>query len=212
MHRTHLVEISSPMSAIELTVFSDYVCPWCFIGLTEMSSLKGEYTLKIDWRPFLLRPDAPDSGWEIPAHIKARMSQPDNPLSSRAKQLGLTLVQRDHIPSSRRAHECTEFARAHGQLDAFHHHVLERYWSRGEDLSAWSVLRGAAVDAGLDADAMEREVTAGQWKPAVEDSLKEAAELGVSAVPTFIVGSRFVIQGAQDARVFRQAFQRLIGV
>jgi predicted DsbA family dithiol-disulfide isomerase len=197
------------MAAIELTVFSDYVCPWCFIGLTELSKLDGEFELKVDWRPFLLRPDAPDEGWALPAHIKARMNSPDNPLTQRAKALGVTLVEREHIPSSRRAHECTEFARAHGKLDAFHHGVLERYWSKGEDLSDWAVLRAAAVDAGLDADAMQAEVSAGKWKPVVQESLGEASELGVSAVPTFIVGNKFVIQGAQDAAVFRQAFGRL---
>lgn len=165
--------------------------------------------MTLDWRPYLLRPNAPEDGWALPEHIRARTQSPDNPLTSRAKALGLTLVQRDHIPNSRRAHECTEYARAQGRLGAFHHEVLQRYWSRGEDLHDWAVLRGAAADAGLDADAMQREVEAGQWRAAMQAGLDEAAELGISAVPTFIVGNRFVIQGAQDADVFRHAFAKL---
>lgn len=165
--------------------------------------------MTLNWRPYLLRPNAPEDGWALPEHIRARVKSPDNPLTSRARALGLTLVQRDHIPNSRRAHECTEYARAHGQLGAFHHEVLQRYWSRGEDLHDWGVLRGGATDAGLDADAMQREVEAGQWRAAMQAGLDEAAELGVSAVPTFIVGDRFVIQGAQDADVFRHAFSKL---
>jgi predicted DsbA family dithiol-disulfide isomerase len=137
------------------------------------------------------------------------VKSPDNPLRVRARALGLSMVERDHIPNSRRAHECTEYARAHGKLGAFHHEVLERYWSRGEDLHDWSVLRQAAAAAGLDADAMQRQVEAGQWRAAMQAGLDEAARLGVSAVPTFIVGGRFVIQGAQDAEVFRHAFSRL---
>ena len=71
------------------------------------------------------------------------------------------------------------------------------------------MLRAAAEQAGLDPARMEREVKAGQWREAMQRGLDEAAELGVSAVPTFLVGERFVIQGAQEARVFRQAFERL---
>ena len=194
---------------IALTVWSDYVCPWCYVGTSELATLQGEFELHIDWRPFLLRPDAPDEGWEIPAHIKARMNQPGNPLTARAKALGITLVEREHIPSSRRAHECTEFARAHGRLAEFHHNVIERYWSRGEDLSDWKVLEAAASDAGLDPQAMHREVASGLWKAAVAEGLEAASEVGVTAVPTFLIDERFVVQGAQSAEVFRQAFKRV---
>jgi len=113
------------------------------------------------------------------------------------------------VPNSRRAHECTEYARSKGKLEPFHHSVLERYWSRGEDLHDWAVLRGAALDAGLDGEEMQRQVEALRWAEATADGIAAAAQLGIQAVPTFIVGEKFVIQGAQDARVFRQAFERL---
>lgn len=163
----------------------------------------------MDWRPFLLRPDAPEEGWELPDRIKQFNANPDNPLKARAQALGLTLVTRDRVPNSRRAHECTEFARAQGKLQAFHHGVIERYWSHGEDIHDWAVLEAIATKAGLDAAAMRSEVEAGRWKAAMQEGLDAAAELGVSAVPTFVIGNRFAIQGAQSAEVFRQAFKRL---
>ena len=156
-----------------------------------------------------MRPDAPEEGWALPDRIKQSIKDPNNPLTARAKALGLTINHRDQVPNSRRAHECTEYARSKGKLDPFHHSVLERYWSKGEDIHDWAVLRGAAVDAGLDPDELQREVEAGAWKKATTDGIASAAELGIQAVPTFIVGNQFVIQGAQDARVFRQAFERL---
>lgn len=113
------------------------------------------------------------------------------------------------MPNSRRAHECTEYARARGKLGEFHHAVLERYWSRGEDLSDWAVLRDAAAAAGLDGAEMEADVKAGRWREQVEAGVAAAGELGIRAVPTFVIGGRFAIQGAQDARAFRQAFERL---
>lgn len=197
------------MQPVNLTVWSDYVCPWCYIGLTELDSLKTEFELRVDWRPFLLRPDAPEEGWALPDRIKQLIHEPQNPLALRAQRLGINVKHREHVPNSRRAHECTEFARAHGKLGLFHHHILERYWSRGEDLHDWSVLRAVAAESGLNADDMQHEVEAGAWQAAVESGLARASELEIHAVPTFLVENQFLIQGAQEAGVFRQAFERI---
>lgn len=138
------------------------------------------------------------------------MANPNNPLTTRAKAMGLTMVfDRELIPSTRRAHQAAEYARSKGTFDPFHHSVLERYWTKGENLHDWSVLRAAAADAGLDGDELQREVESGAWKPVMEAGLAAASELGVHAVPTFIVGNKFVIQGAQDSQVFASAFERL---
>jgi predicted DsbA family dithiol-disulfide isomerase len=192
-----------------ITVWSDYVCPWCYVGLTEVEKLRDAWDFDIEWRPFLLRPETPDEGLELPPYIRQKMADPNNPLAARAKALGITIHQRDLIPSSRRAHEATEYARSKGKIDSFHHAVLERYWSQGEDLHDWAVLRGAAVEAGLDADEMQRQVDAGQWRQPMIAGVESGTAIGVNAVPTFIVGNRFVIQGAQSGGVFAQAFERL---
>jgi predicted DsbA family dithiol-disulfide isomerase len=123
--------------------------------------------------------------------------------------LGLTIKHRLHVPNSRKAHEATEYARSKGRLAGFHHAVLERYWSRGEDISDWAVLADAATAAGLDPVELKAEVESGRWKQEMLAGVEAAHELGINAVPTFVVGNQFVIQGAQDARVFRQAFERL---
>jgi predicted DsbA family dithiol-disulfide isomerase len=137
------------------------------------------------------------------------MASPDNPLRARARAMGLTMVEREWIPSSRRAHECTEMARAAGKLDGFHAAVLESYWSRGEDLHAWDVLERCAQRAGLDGAAMRSEVEAGQWKAAVDERVAQARELGVHAVPTFLVADRFAIEGAQTAETFERVLAQL---
>lgn len=157
----------------------------------------------------MLRPDAPEEGWALPERIKQSIANPDNPLTARAQALGLTLKHREHVPNSRRAHECTEYARAQGKLHAFHAGVLERYWSHGDDLHDWAVLRAVASKAELDPEQMQAEVEAGRWKQEVEAGVEAAAHLGIHSVPTFIVGNKFLIQGAQEARVFRQAIERL---
>lgn len=175
----------------------------------EVEKLRKEYDVQVDWRPFFLRPDAPDEGWPLPAYVRERAKDPNNPLKARAAAAGLTMVEREHIPSTRRAHQAAEFARAEGRLEPFHAALLRRYWSEGQDLWQWETLRGAAVEVGLDPDALQQAVEEGRYARVVEDSIAESRKVGVTAVPTFLVGDRFIIQGAQDVAVFRQAMQRL---
>jgi predicted DsbA family dithiol-disulfide isomerase len=145
----------------------------------------------------------------VPEHIRARMRSPDNPLRQRALSLGISLAEREHVPSSRRAHECTEYARAHGKLEPFHACVLRAYWSEGRDLHDWDVLETAAREAGLDATAMRAEVEAGAFARAVAVRVTAAHELGIHAVPTFVIADRFVVEGAQTLDVFEKVMAQL---
>ena len=145
----------------------------------------------------------------LPAYVRARMKDPDDPLKKRAEREGLTMVRGDIVPSTRRAHEAAEFARARGQLDRMNAALLRRYWTEAQDLHALETLRGAAEEAGLEPDELQRAIEAGTYRPAVEASIREAHELGIHAVPTFVFANRLAIQGAHELPVFRSAMQRL---
>ena len=175
----------------------------------EVEKLRREFEVQVDWLPYFLRPETPPEGLPLPAYVRERMKDPNNPLELRARAAGLKMVQRELIPSTRRAHEATEFARAHGQLETVHAALLRRYWSEGQDLWAWDTLRGAVQEAGLDPDEMQRAVEQGTYREAVEGAIREAQAVGINAVPTFLIGDRFVIQGAQEYRAFRHAMERL---
>ncbi len=141
--------------------------------------------------------------------MRARASDPNDPLKTRAEREGLVMVRREIVPSTRRAHEAAEFARAHGQLSPMHAALLRRYWSEGQDLYSFETLQGAAAEVGLDPDELQREIEAGTYRPAVEASVREANALGIHAVPTFVFDRRLAVQGAQELPVFRQVMSEL---
>jgi predicted DsbA family dithiol-disulfide isomerase len=174
---------------------------------------KQEYGVELTWEPFFLRPDAPAEGWALPAHIRARMNQPGNPLQQRAQALGLPLVEREWVPNSRRALECNEFVRPTGKLDAFHSVVNDRYWAKAQDISDWKVLEEAGNAAGVDGAEMVKQAQGGAFRQALERRVEEAYALGVNAVPTYVFlkdgAPEFGIQGAQDWTVFERAAQKL---
>ena len=137
------------------------------------------------------------------------MVDPNNPLKRRAAQMGLTMKDREMIPSTRRAHQAAKWAGHQGKLAEMHEQILKRYWTLGEDIGQWPALRAAATDAGLDPDAMQEAVESGTFQPEVDRNAEEARELGIHAVPTFVVGGTHAVEGAQDAEVFRRLLRQL---
>jgi predicted DsbA family dithiol-disulfide isomerase len=175
----------------------------------EIEKLRKEYDLDVDWRPFFLRPETPPEGMPLPSYVRERMKDPNEPLKLRAAREGLKMVRSEIVPSTRRAHEAAEFARAKGKLEPLQAALLKRYWEEGQDLYKLDVLRGAAVDAGLDSDELQAAIESGTYKPAVEQAVAEAQEMGVHAVPTFVFDDKLAVQGAQELPVFRMAMERL---
>lgn len=163
----------------------------------------------MDWRPFFLRADTPPEGWPLPAHVREQLKDPNHPVNLRAKAAGLKMVQREIIPSTRRAHEATEYARAQGKIDPFRAALLRRYWSEGQSLWEWSTLRGAAEEAGLDPDETQRAVEEGRYRTVVEEAFRQAHAMGVNSVPTYVLADQIVIQGSQNYSVFKNAMERL---
>jgi len=141
--------------------------------------------------------------------VQKRWKDPNDPLKKRAAALGLKMIPREIIPSTRRAHEAAEFAREQGRLDPMHAALLRRYWSEGQDLWSLETLRGAAAEAGLDPDALQKAIEEGRYRLAVEEALREAQEMGIHAVPTFVFDDQFALQGAQEYPVFKLAMDRL---
>ncbi|HMN00742.1 MAG TPA: DsbA family oxidoreductase [Anaerolineales bacterium] len=197
------------MDQLKLTIYSDYVCPWCYVGQGVVATLIEKHSAQVEWRPFYLRPDTPPEGMELPDYVKSRMAQTNARLKQMADAAGLEMVFATRIPNTRLAHEATEYATQNGKHMEFHRVVFDKFYGRGEDISKWDVLRDAAVQVGLDADEMQREVEAGRHTAAVNSAVQEAQQIGVTGVPTYVLNDRYAIVGAQPYEAFLQALRQI---
>ena len=111
--------------------------------------------------------------------------------------------QRERIPNTRRALALAEVARDEGKLDAFRTRAMEAHWRDGMDLENDDDLRTIARDAGLAADAVERSESDPQYLERVDELRREADEIGVQGIPTFVAG-RFGVSGCQPFEVLEQ--------
>ncbi|MGK2850867.1 MAG: DsbA family oxidoreductase [Candidatus Limnocylindrales bacterium] len=189
---------------VSIVVYSDYVCPWCYVGQAVVERIRAERETVVDWRPFFLRPDTPPEGMRLSAEMRARMGSAHERLRTMAADAGLDMVFPDIIPNTRRALEATEYARVHGRLESFHRAVAQRYYGEGLDIHDWAVLRSAAIEAGLDSAEMQRQTDAGAFRSAVDRSIAEARALGVTGVPTYVLDGRYAIVGAQPIEAFHE--------
>lgn len=167
--------------------------------------------MDVEWRPFYLRPDTPPEGMELPDYIKqARMNGSEERLRSIANSYGMEFRSTERIYNTRLAHEATEYAREHGKAIEFHKIVFRLVYAEGKDPSQWDVLRSAAQEAGLDDEAMQRDVEGGRYTESVNQQVQRAYQIGVSGVPTYVINDRYALVGAQPYEVFKNALSQIM--
>ncbi len=171
--------------------------------------LEREHDVQVEWKPFFLHPETPPEGFVLPPVLKARFASANGRLDQMAHAAGMTMVHPDFIPNSRRALEATEYARDKGKHREFHHVVFQKYYGEGQDINRWDVLRAAAGEAGLEGEDMQRAVDSGEYHDLLDQEITEAQEIGVNAVPTYVLDDKYGIVGAQPYEVFQQVLARL---
>jgi len=172
--------------------------------------LKEEHNVDVDWRPYYLRPDTPPEGMELPDYIKqARTNGSEERLRSMASMYGMEFVSPGRIFNTRIAHESTEYAREKGKVLQFHKTVFQKIYAQGLDISKWDVLRAAAVEVGLDADEMQRNVESEKYRMDVANQVRWAWQIGVTGVPTYVINDRYALVGAQPYEAFQKTLEKI---
>ncbi|HET6756368.1 MAG TPA: DsbA family protein [Burkholderiales bacterium] len=200
-------------SQLRLDVWSDYVCPFCYLEVPFIERLREEFEpgLQVYWHAFELRPEPcqrliPMANICIASGINR---------SIRWRQRGMTLKLPPVQPRSRRAFELAEFARAKGRFDETHRALFKAFFEDGRDLNNIEVLLEIGAEVGLDTKHLRAALEQGTYLERVIDDERQAQELDISAVPTTKVRradaaleKAGVIRGAQPYDVLKAAVER----
>jgi predicted DsbA family dithiol-disulfide isomerase len=196
---------------IRLRVVSDYICPWCFVGLTRLEKLREEYDIELEVGAFELRPGIPSEGMSREEMSRGRVYPPgylDN-LRATAAEAGIEMKRPALVPNTRKAHETTEFAKEHGRLWEIHRALFHAYFEEERDIGDVDVLCDIAAGIGLAADELRVALADGRYAPEVEEQLAWARAAGVTGVPTVIFAEKFAVVGAQEYAVYRDVAGRV---
>lgn len=191
--------------AVKVTVFSDYICPFCFVAAARLERLSQEVPLEVEWKGVEIHPETPDEGEPMSPELQQKLMNPWGPVQHFVTEEGLEFKVPPVLANSRLALEATEYAGEQGKLAQFHRAVFEGYWQQGRDISRIEVLAEIAGEVGLDPAGLRSYLEAGKGRAKLQVSMEEAARHQVAGVPSFVFGGRFFLEGVQAYDVLKRA-------
>jgi|GEM_PF-268254 len=161
---------------IAIVAYSDYVCPWCYIGLERIERLVRKFPVDVEWRPFELHPETPPGGADLSGRLgsSARAAAYANNIVVLAGESGLAMRMPPVVANSHLALEAAEFARERGGFDAYHRALFRAYFEQARDIGDAEVLCDLARETGVD-DQHLRDALAERRYSALVDRMTEEA-------------------------------------
>ena len=177
----------------------------------------------MNWRygAFELDANVPREGVDPRAYMKGKYS-PDmldtmhERLARIAREEGLQLCDfgtQSVRPNTFDAHRLLSAALHDGGAlqQALADELFAAYWGRGENIGDATVLTAVAAAAGMPLDRAEAVLSGDDYGPAVRAEERQASDLGIHAVPTFVIADRLMVTGAQSPQVLADAVRRAPG-
>jgi len=197
--------------ALKITMYSDFVCPFCYIGFDVIRKLKSEFDIQLEWRGFQIHPEWPAEG------IAADKLRSAGDLDARhaawrriaalAEAEGLEMKAPALLANSRAALLAAELANDQGRGEEFEARVYRAYFNEGGNIGDPAFLARIAAEAGLDPAAVAGTMNSPHYETRLRDNALAADRRGVSGVPTFLIGE-YPLVGAQPTHVMRQLLKR----
>ncbi|KWV34551.1 DsbA family oxidoreductase [Micromonospora rifamycinica] len=192
---------------MEIEIYADVVCPWCYIGKRRLeqalASYDGEVTVR--YRPFQLDPTPVTAPQPLLDALAAkfggreRAEQMAGQVTRVAAGVGLTLnFDRAVSANTFDAHRLVRFADGHGRAGELVEALYRAHFTDGVDVGSPSALVTLATSAGLDETEVRDHLASDAGRREVAADLAAAHQLGVSSVPTFVLAGKYGVTGAQE--------------
>ena len=205
---------------IELDVFSDTVCPWCYIGKKRLDKAiikHNHLKFKQTWRPFQLNPGMPPDGMDRQEYLISKFGSADaaktiydNIYEEGLKEgIDFNFDKIEFTPNSFNSHRLLAMAYEKNMQEKVLDELFESYFLRGEDIGNPNILLSIAVNNNIDEDELKIYLSNKENIEPLANEELQARKMGISSVPTFIVNKQIVINGAQTSDSFDLIFQKL---
>ncbi|SEP59591.1 DsbA family oxidoreductase [Thalassovita taeanensis] len=207
--------------AVKLDILSDPICPWCYIGKTQLDralEARPDHPFVIEWHPFQLNPEMPREGVDRRAYLEAKFGGKEkaikvySQIAQHAQDAGLEInfEAMDRTPNTLDAHRLIHWAGIEGRQTAVVSALFAAYFREGRDIGDHDVLADIADSCGMDASLVQRLLKSDSDEQEIRDRDVSAREMGVSAVPTFIVASQHAVPGAQPTELWLKVMDEMV--
>lgn len=193
---------------VKLDIISDPICPWCYIGKANLDAALAQFPdhpFTIEWHPFQLNPEMPAGGMDRKTYLetkfgsKAAAAKAYAPVVAHAEKAGLTInfEAMQVTPNTIDAHRLIHWAGIEARQLLVVDLLFKAYFVEGRDIGSHEVLADIADMAEMDAALITRLLASDADVADIRARDAHSRDMGISAVPTFVVANQHAVPGAQ---------------
>lgn len=207
---------------MKIEVWSDYVCPFCYIGKKQLEKAildtGYEGQIEVELKSFLLDPTTPvDADEPVISSLakKYNMSIEETKkmtsnVALRAKEVGLHFdFDNMKTANTNAAHRLAKWAATKGKGSALSERLLHAYFTLGQAIGKQEVLLAIVEEVGLDGQEARAVLNSNDYAKEVEQDIAKAQQIGVRGVPFFVLNNKYGISGAQPQELFEQTIEKV---
>ena len=198
---------------LRVTLFTDYICPFCFIGDLRLQHLQDDYEVLVNFRFIEIHPDTLAQGTTIDTldYSDEQWQGMMDGLVEMAREEGITLAPVRMLANSHRALLLAEAVKKEGRdiFYAFNQALYKEYFLSGRNIGDVEVLRKIAQDSGVSDSVIENAWNDAEIEKILQMNMNMAVKAEVSGTPTFFIGQQR-LTGAVPLSTLRQAAKAAI--
>ncbi|MBC7532200.1 MAG: DsbA family oxidoreductase [Oligoflexus sp.] len=205
---------------LTVEIWSDIVCPFCYIGKRhfEQAGKQFPHPVEVKWRSFELQKDAPKKQEQ---DLATRLAQKygkslewakamNQQVTEKAAHVGVTFHLDKVIPTnSFDGHRLIHLAQTFGLQDEAKERLLAAYFTEGKDISDHPTLVDLGREIGLEVEDVQAMLESDRYGAEVRADEQLASEIEISGVPFFVIDQRYAISGAQPVEVFVETLHKV---
>lgn len=210
-----------PAKKMKVEIWSDVMCPFCYIGKRKFESALAQFkhkeNVEVVWKSFQLQPNmktdpskntlehlAESKGWTM-AYTKQVTAQ----VVQMAKEVGLNYdFDKAVVANSFDAHRLSHYAKSKGKADAMEEQLFKAYFVDGKNTADHTTLTQLAVAIGLNEAEVKQVLATNAFADDVRQDIYESQQIGVSGVPFFVLNNKHAVSGAQQPETFLGALNK----
>ncbi|AQY50574.1 hypothetical protein PWEIH_08701 [Listeria weihenstephanensis FSL R9-0317] len=205
---------------MKVEIWSDFACPFCYIGKRNFEAGLKEFgqDVEVEYRSFELDPSAPVKYDQTMDEILAekygmtveKAKGMNDQVSAQAKAVGLDYHFDTMIPTNTfDAHRLLQFAKTEGKSTELKEILLHAYFTDSKNLGDHETLATLATTVGLDKAAVLEMLASDAYAADVRDDEQTGAALGIQGVPFFVINEKYGVSGAQPAESFTEVLEKV---
>ena len=207
---------------MKIEVWSDVMCPFCYIGKRHLEAALEDFPQKdeveIVWKSFQLNPDMPESSdenvYEYLAKAKGISLEQSKQMHERVEEIAANAgldynFDIAKVANSFKAHRVLQLAKRKNLGDELKEALLEAYFIKGRNTSDYNTLVELATSVGITEAEVELALNEEQFANYVNQDIDEARQIRVQGVPFFVFDRKYAVSGAQPVEHFKATLEKV---